>query len=107
VINLAFNKKDNDNKDILVETEDKKVNSADINIKASPVPPQPPKPDPTCKVEECKIKFIEKGKVYFEFKEKYTLVLPIDKEFDKKSKTIKIAYKSEIGKPDFKYWIEK
>lgn len=105
---MAFNKKDNDdNKDILVEAKDKKVDNADINVKAPSVTPQLSKTDPTYKVEECKIKFVEKGQVYFEFKEKYTLALSIDKSFDKKLKTIKIAYESEIGKPDFKYWIDK
>ena len=91
-------------KDIEEEKSNKK---ADIKIKASVPPIQPPKPNVDYKVEECKVKFIFQNKVYFIFKDNYTLTLPIDKSFDIKAKTIKIAYQGKIGKANFKYWVEK
>ena len=53
--------------------------------------------------KECKIRFISKGIVYFEFNKDYVLQLPLPKDFNEKNKTIKITYTSDIGKPDFKY----
>lgn len=57
--------------------------------------------------KECKIRFISKGIIYFEFNKDYVLTLPVPKDFDEKNKTIKITYNSNIGKPDFSYSIVK
>jgi hypothetical protein len=59
------------------------------------------------KTKECKIRFINNNKIYFEFDNNYVLTLPLPESFDQKNKTIKITHTSDIGKPDFSYDIDK
>lgn len=58
------------------------------------------------KTEICKIKYIKNNKVAVTFKGYGIMVDLGDIEIDNNKKTIAIQYTSDIGKSDFKYWIE-
>ena len=112
-LNPEDNKEDNKGKEQTNQTNistEKSNNNSEINkSKKDNISNQPlisKESNIKTKIEACKIKFIHKEKIYFMFKD-YTLTVDMPKDFQKDSKTIKIAYESEIGKPDFKYSMKK
>ena len=114
-LNPEDNKEDNKEKEqtnqINISTEKSTIseNKTNESKEKENIPNQPlisKESNIKTKTEACKIKFIHKEKIYFTFKD-YTLTIDIPEDFDENSKIIKIAVESEIGKPDFKYFIEK